>query len=131
MLVRLLHSALHVGSRVHTCVEEIRCAERIRRASIYGVAFILQNSMALFRYFKKEKGNLPDNDAAGVYGGVVYTARPLKSFPRNSLNFDFHENFAPQKTPAIRYDTYTTQLQLTFLEYGHSKNGACSSCFTL
>ena len=54
--------------------------------------------MALFRYFKKERGNLPDNGAAGVYGGVVYTARP-----RNSLNSDFHENFAPRKMPAIRY----------------------------
>ena len=76
--------------------------------------------MALFRYFKREKGNLPDphgplarlsaNRVAyrvrAPKMGVVLTqtARATtKFFPRNSQNYDFHENITPRKIPAIRY----------------------------
>ena len=38
-----------------------------------------------------------------VAWGVVYSDH--ENFSRNSLNFDFHENFAPRKIPAIRYLT--------------------------
>ena len=72
--------------------------------------------MALFRYFKREKGNLPDphgplarsvpsTSIASTKMGVVLTqtARATtKFFPRNSQNYDFHENITPRKIPAIR-----------------------------
>ena len=80
--------------------------------------------MALFRYFKREKGNLPDphgplarsvpstsiaaanSEVCAPKMGVVLTqtARATtKFFPQNSQNYDFHENITPRKIPAIRY----------------------------
>ena len=48
--------------------------------------------------------------------GVVLTqtARATtKFFPRNSLNYDFHENITPRKIPAIRYIYIYTKRETT------------------
>ena len=58
------------------------------------VVFVVERRTTKYLHTKKRKPRR-----------VAYVRAPktTKFFPRNSQNYDFHENITPRKIPAIRY----------------------------
>ena len=70
----------------------------------YRIAGIFRG--VIFSWFSWSRGeprNICTRKSANRVAYRVRAPKTTKFFPRNSQNYDFHENITPRKIPAIRY----------------------------
>ena len=80
-------------TRVFEIRKEVPYSGYFSRGNIF-VVFVVERRTTKYLHMKKTR--------CGVV--LTQTARATtKFFPRNSQNYDFHENITPRKIPAIRY----------------------------
>ena len=81
-----------------------KCNKNDKHIIIYRIAGIFRG--VIFSWFSWSRGeprNICTRKSANRVAYRVRAPKTTKFFPRNSQNYDFHENITPRKIPAIRY----------------------------